>query len=168
MKLRSKIIYIIITFFLTGCATLTPFPKTSDEVYLGSSVSDDPYTKTIYFTSPEVCSGGVDVIKLASAKTCDIQIPYYSLMAMDYSDKWMFYESARDINGNVLDLKVLDREVLSANLIRECIVIHLNREYLDQAINHGMDIRLEGERGNSQIFLPAFFIEGFLRKVDGK
>ena len=166
MKLNLKIMYIVfIALFFAGCAT---FPKTSSEVYSGSSISDDPYTKLISVTSPRVSSGAVDAIILVAMKSYKDQNQHttYSLLVVDYSENWIFYKSARDINGNVLDVRTMDRKVLGAGLIRESFCIFLSREYLDSASTSGMDIRLEGKRGSNKIFLPAYFIEGFLKKVD--
>ena len=78
---------------------------------------------------------------------------------------WLFIDTAYDIQGNKLDLKVLDRKVLSGSVVQETIGIRLDDPYIAQAVVNGINLKLIGKRGKTIIKLSGGFVFGYLQKV---
>ena len=80
------------------------------------------------------------------------------------ADGWRFFDRACDANGNRFRFNEIDHEVTSSAWTKETFAVDLSREYLDIAKSSGLDIKVIGKRGEKIFVLPAFYIEGFLKK----
>jgi hypothetical protein len=91
----------------------------------------------------------------------------YRILFFHGGNDWMFLDTAQDSNAHNLPVKVADRHVLAARAVMEVLLIDLTRSYLDQAAaGSGVDIRVSGKRGSAYVKFPAYFVRGFLSKVD--
>ena len=163
-----KIIFICVSLvMLAGCA-VTPPIKTSNDVYMRSSVDVDPYKKTTWIRSPMIYNwermGYYHAFLRALVN--DKSVSFYQFYVSDSAKDWRFYDRAYDASGNDLDFVEIDHQVTDSAWTKEVFAINLSRQYFDDAKNTGLNIKAVGKRGDKIITLPGFYVEGFLQKVD--
>ena len=88
------------------------------------------------------------------------------LYVVSMSEDWLFLDRAVDLSGKELPTHVMDRQVWGkVGRIREHLLVEMSREALDAAAVSGLSVKLYGRRGNVVVTLPAYYVAGFLRKV---
>lgn len=148
--------------FLAGCVTTSI--KTANDVFLQSKIDVDSYQKTSWIQSPSLQFGtGVFLLR---AQAANKKIISYQIYVSDISLDWMFFYSACDADGNKLDFRVVDSVVRSYGTTQEDYAIVVDRKYLSNSLDKGINFKAIGKRGEKVIIIPSFYIEGFLKKVD--
>jgi hypothetical protein len=168
---KAVLLIMVISLVATGCGYWNI--TTPDDVLLKSKVWVDSYKKVTWVKSP-IFKGTVENRYYAYLRTVikDNDVKFYQFYVTDYNYRskyvkgWKYYRSAHDSDGNRLDLNVLERKKVDEERASEDFTITLSREYLSKAKSNGLDIRAYGDKGNRVFILPAFYIEGFLMKVD--
>lgn len=165
-KCKHVLIYIlpIIVLISVGCAGVRY--ETTDQVTEATKVIKDPYTNTTWINSPTVnCGDSIgDKCYFRTAFIND-KFAFYQLVIKIMNKGWLFLDTAYDIQGNKLDLKVLDRKVLRGSVVQEIIGIKLEDQYIAQAVVNGINIKLIGKRGRTIIKLSGGYVFGYLQKV---
>ncbi len=77
-----------------------------------------------------------------------------------------FYEMAADENGKPLEVEFLGRKVGGEGVYEERIAAILKREALESAGEEGLAVTFLGRNNRERVWLPGFFVEGFLEKAD--
>ncbi len=87
------------------------------------------------------------------------------LYVVDAGYDWRFLENANDINGNSLHA---DRNATNVEfgLCYEHVLVELMPDYLEARRKSGLSIKVWGRAGEQIVEVPAFYVDGFLRKVD--
>jgi hypothetical protein len=78
---------------------------------------------------------------------------------------WSFPEYAKDKDGRNLSLNKIDSNVSCSGSVcshYEYFTIKLDKKYLTKHKNTGISIKIYGKRGNSQVELPAVYVQGLL------
>jgi hypothetical protein len=79
---------------------------------------------------------------------------------------WAFLSVTHDSEGVVLPLDVISHEVESGSRISEEISIRLPRGYLASHVKTGLNIRVDGKKGQIFVKLPANYVEGFVKQLE--
>lgn len=189
---KLLIILIISLVLLSGCMATT---KT--DVMKGMNSYHDPYLKATMITAPSIptsqaMQGPEEAMKLPVAErfskawtnsgggmgsTSNLTLTYFShsgnikLNIYFSDDRWKFFDSAYDINGNKLKVETnrnvhggVRHGVASSVSISESIWIPLTENYLKENIESGIKIKLFG-RGSMEVNVPSFYIKGFLESL---
>lgn len=170
----SKIALICLAFLLLAGCAMTPPIKTSNDVFMRSSIYNDPYKKTTWIRSPMFINhdpflqGMGSYYAFLRVLVNDRYVTFYQFYISDSDENWRFFNRAYDSNGNKLDFVEIDHQIKSSQSVRmqEDFTINLSREYLDGAKNSGLNIKAVGKRGEKIFVLPGYYVEGFLKKVD--
>ncbi len=81
-----------------------------------------------------------------------------------YDEGWAFWSKAFDDSGNQLPVVKVSTDVGDDGATYETIAVSLTLDYLDEH-KAGIKMRIDGQRAQQVIVLPANYIEGFLLKV---
>ena len=165
LNYKQVLIYsLFIIFLLIGCAGVRY--ETTDQVAQATKVIKDPYTNTTWVNSPPVnCGDSIGDKCYFRTAFINEKFAFYQLVLKIMNKGWLFLDTAYDIQGNRLDLKVLDRKVLSGGVVREVVGIKLADPYMAQAVVNGMNIKVIGKRGQIIVKLSGGYVFGYLQKV---
>ena len=150
-----------------------PEHKTAAEVAAATVRKWDPYSKTEKIGAP-VFTGvermdHLDRFQLFTSRQ-DGGTRWYLMEFGHRSDEWYFHQSAHDSSGRELELHTHDRDARNDHGIVDTMETHLiklSRPYLEAAAaGPGLDLRIDGKRGRCFVKIPAYFVKGFLDKVD--
>ena len=156
---------------MAGCVTPQQQAFLQDDVAWAKQVTTrfDPY-KSVTITQGEDLDNSLARVFLRSTRSAQfpgvdgIVIYVYAKL-----ENWKFLSSAYGIDGHRFDTVVLDRDVRFCTRygcsLAEHLVLHTNRQYLRKHIERGLDIRLDGQRGNHPIYLPPAYIVAFLASL---
>jgi hypothetical protein len=155
--------------FLLGCATVV---TDSQQVTDASKATYDPYTNFHKITGMKLNKGGFPNItrfwmrggfdKSGSNEFIQLYVHHWSQTG------WNFFNSASDITGTPLNVHQLAREVESGANVREEIAIDLPRNFLESRKAQGLNIKIQGNRGDMIIEIPPAYITGYLEKYDSE
>ncbi len=166
IKFNHVFIYFLLILFIftAGCAGVRY--ETTDQVAEDTKIIKDPYTNTTWVNSPQVnCGDSIgDKCYFRTAFVND-KFGFYQLVIRIMNKGWLFIDTAYDIQGNKLDLKVIDRKVLRGSVVQEIVGIRLDDPYIAQAVVNGINIKLIGKRGKTIIKLSGGFVFGYLQAV---
>lgn len=156
---------------LTGCVTTQQSAFLQDDVAWAKQVTtrQDPYKAVTIIQGADLDNSEATVF-LRSTRSEQfpdqdgIVIYVYAKL-----DQWKFLSSANGIDGTRFDTVVLDRDIRFCTRygcsLAEHVIVHTNRQYLRKHIDSGLDIRLDGKRGNHHIYLPPAYIVAFLASL---
>lgn len=163
-----KMASLCLTFLLLAGCAITPPIRTSEDVFLKSSVDIDPYKKTTWIYSPifRNYEGMGYYYAFLRALVTDKSVTIYQFYISDTSKDWRFFDRAYDSNGIELDFLGIDHQVTDSAFTQEDFAINLSRAYLDHEKTNWLNIKAIGKRGEKIFVLPGFYIEGFIKKVD--
>ena len=162
---KQLLIYsMFVIFLLTGCAGVRY--ETTDQVAQATKIIKDPYTNTTWVNSPPVnCGDSIGDKCYFRTAFINEKFAFYQLVLKIMNKGWLFLDTAYDIQGNRLDLKVLDRKVLRGGVVKEILAIKLSDPYMAQAVVNGVDIKVIGKRGQLIVKLSGGYVFGYLQKV---
>lgn len=152
---------------LVGCA-VEPAYTTSLQVAQACLVRSDPYTKVTTLNGPRVAYGkyGLGAYLLSANRTgADKQSFLLVREWRTSSDGWMFLENAHDSTGHSLVTHVLSRDVGDGGTIDESLSVELPKGYLAAHAQSGLNIRLDGQKDNLLVIVPAYYVQGFLGAI---
>lgn len=139
---------------------------TADYIYNKSTVKIDKYEKTTWVKSPEVEQGSSYSVAFLRALIQNGRVTSYQVYVSDWGSDWSFYYRASDSKGRRLNYTQIDREVYDGKVIED-FTIKVSRSYLNNARKtKGIDFKAIGKRYNKVFTIPAYVVDGFLRKVD--
>lgn len=95
------------------------------------------------------------------------QFDLYQLYVQYVAESWALFERAYDTRGDELKFTKIERQA-HRPWIWEDFAINLERAYLDRAAAEGLNLRAIGRKGDTLLKLPAFYVQGFLKKVDSR
>lgn len=150
----------------------------SDKIFKETRVETDDSRKLTWIIGPsvEVSTGREHELCFAHLKGVATS-SQFQLIASYHARDWNFFDRAYDREGERLEFVKIDRQTEKTryrsklrsewyeSATHETFGIMVSREYLEKASNQGMDIKVRGKRGEQIIKIPAFYIEGFLKKV---
>lgn len=168
--MKRRLLVVLFAVFLVGCATQRPL-KTAQDVKDAVTYEYDQYNKTTFIYSPTLMVGapyeGVKYYLFYAIsdkfKNTHLDSNYYSIKVSRYGREWKFLDSGYDINGNRMDVKVTDRKV--DHFVYEYLNIQVSKQYLLDNRQSGIDIKLNGGRGETRIRLSPHLIDGFLQAI---
>jgi len=156
---------LLIIFFLSGCTGV--HYETTDQVAQATKIIKDPYTNTTWVNSPHInCGGSISNKCYFRTAFINEKFAFYQLILITVNKNWQFLDTAYDIQGNKLDLIVIDRKVLrGTGSVQEIVGIKLTDPYMAQAVINGINIKVIGKRGNVIIKLSGGYVFGYLQRV---
>ena len=96
-------------------------------------------------------------------------ISYYELLFLksrDVKRGEAFYNKGFDKDGQELQVVPISRKAWPYEYMTEVIGVRLTREALTKASTEGLTVQIEGRGDKPVVELPAFYVAGFLKKVD--
>ena len=91
---------------------------------------------------------------------------HFILFVSDPRRSLAFYDRASDIDGNELPTTQHDKRIGNGGQVTEEVYITFPRDYLEQHRQSGLHFKLFGKRDQLEIRVHAFYLDGFLQKVD--
>jgi hypothetical protein len=166
--MKKIFLFSLAVLFFAGCA---PILKSSQDFADHTHLLFDKYKKTYTvdgykFTVKEFPpTGHSEEINLEAFLHEGMDDVIY-LAVNCGMESWSFFDGATDFNGNELKVDIVSRNLISGDLVIERVAVNLSREYLESMKESGLNIRLEGKRGNQTVKVPSAYIIGFLEKYD--
>lgn len=164
MKILLSAMLVVALF--AGCATTTAqlIPETAEAVASTTKVTTDPYTKhTLYEAEPLVLNGASYRLRYVTAAD---DAPSLGVLVDAEGPQWRFLETGHDSNGRTLEVSVLDRVVRGPHALMERMMVYLTVDDLRAYHDGGMSFRLDGQRGQIELVLPPYYVQGFLRAIE--
>jgi hypothetical protein len=169
--MNTRLAAAVVTALLTSCVTAPVYVyETADQVTAATTVQRDEYKKTTWITSPTInYSTGGDCYHLRTIISDGG--PKWDQLFVDYTPSdWVFLENASDSQGRAFEVTVIDRDVSSGYgsygpFLSEKVAVNLDREYLLDATENGLDIKVYGRLGSTVVKVPAFLVKGFMNRV---
>ena len=150
----------------------------SEKIFKQTRVETDDYGKLTLVIGPSMEISTSPEYELCFAYLKGIVTSsQFQLIVTCHAQDWSFFGQAHDRDGEKLESVEIDRQVETRRYRsklrsgwyessrHETFGIMLSREYLEKASNQGIDIKVIGKKGERIIRLPAFYIEGFLKRV---
>lgn len=165
--MKNIITAITVMFLFVGCVAINPI-KTSNDVLSKTIIDNDPYKKITWIRTPAFRNyGGIGYYSSFLRVLIKNENPItYQFYVSDEAKSWRFYSDAYDNSGARLDFIGIDREVTSSAWTKEDFVISLSKDYLEKSTVTGINIKASGKRGDKIFFIPGYFVDGFLKKID--
>ena len=165
---------ILIALLLASCS-FGVNPNDTKAISSGIKVSHNNYKKLTIYSAPEFQTvhkygmlQGWGFISLAAAKQQTTGQIVYAITLRDMLPGWLFLDEAYDIDGNKLQVNVLDRKVnCSSNvcLHTETLQIVVSRDYLEQHQQAGIKFQVSGKNGSEEYQIPSTYIKTFLTNL---
>ena len=141
-------------------STMASPNSSGGKTYIGPSINtmDDSNTYEMFNLRSEQSSQGV--------KTYELQVH------LTYFNQMRNYESATLLNGPVSSFKVISREAglceARGCIFKELLSVQLTDAFLKQNMKEGFQLKIASKVGvNTVIYVPAQYIKGYLKAVDG-
>ena len=168
--MKTTILVLLSAFLFASCVGAPFVPSTSEEVTAKIKVEHDPYDGTWTVYTP-FYYGGVDEgwYSLMRAGGAGQKVNYYQVYVLNKLSKSAFFNRAIDIDGNKLDINVVERRVDSTfrkNMYEEHVVVNLTREYLEAHREKPIQFKLYGKLKTREVEIAPQMITGFLNAVD--
>jgi hypothetical protein len=149
---------------LSGCQTP---PMTAADVQRCTVVNDLPAQHERHLHAPPIGGRGLEKSCLR-ALLHDGSVAMFDLYHVQTGREWSDLKSATDDSGKALPLERLVYGTSGSTVMRNEIVrVELSRRDLDTAARGGgMNIHIHGGKKSVDVTLPAYYVQGFLAKVD--
>ena len=162
---RTKtLLTMILILGCDGCAT-APNPTTSNQAFNRCQINRDDYKKFASIASApypipdhRFCTYELVATRELSGGPINYAM---RINAMLYS--WGFFQSATDSDGRDLVLRTADAFV-DGKWTHEQIIVLLDRSYIDEHAEKGLNLRIDG-RISMVIIAPPQILSGFLARV---
>jgi len=150
-----------------------------EKIFKQTRVETDDHRKLTLVIGPSVEISTSPGHELCFAYLKSIEaFSQFQLIVTCHAQEWNFFNQAYATDAEKLKFVEIDRQVEKRryrsklrsgwyeSYKHETFGITVSREYLEKALNQGVDIKVIGRTGEQIIKLPAFYIEGFLKKVN--
>ncbi len=170
--MKTKLLCVLYAALLSGCFTPQHIERlTPEQIAQRSKLSRDQFRKNTVLEGMNLQFGemGINSYGLSATKyDADPSIDYTVWMATKRSPQegWAFWQDAHDQNGNELVRPATSRRVGTDAFTLEAISFSVTRQWLNQAATNGIVIRIDGQRAQQQLSLPANYVTGFLLSAD--
>ncbi len=153
---------------LGSCVSPTVY-DTAQKVTDATQVVRDDYDKTTWIKSPLVrYSSSFDECFLRTL-VADTGVQFDQLYVIYTASDWAFLERANDSAGRNLEVTVINRDVSSSQFavsLEEHVAVGLDRSYLLDAAQQGIDIKIVGKSGSTVVQLPPHYIQGYVDRLN--
>ena len=125
---------------------------------------------TSFFQNPVILTDSKKVRLVSEIYNNGLNTSYIELKDI-YQGEWRMYSSAIDKDGNQIDFQKVDSKNTGKCIYKTCnkleeARIFVDIEYLENAKETGIDIKVYGQRGETEIFLPSEYIKSFLNYLN--
>ena len=125
---------------------------------------------TSLFQNPVILTDSKKVRLVSEIYNNELNTTYIELKDI-YQGEWRMYSSAIDKDGNQIDFQKVDSKSTGKCVYKTCNKLEEARilveiEYLENAKETGIDIKVYGQRGETEIFLPSEYIKSFLNYLN--
>lgn len=169
-KVKTTIFFLFAALVLTSCAGAPFLPGTPEEVTEEIKVVHDPYngTWTVYtpFYYSGLANGWYSLMRAGGTRQ---NVNFYQVYVLNKLSESASFDRALDIDGNKLDISVVERKVGSSfgkDTFEEHVVVNLSREYLEAHRERPIQFKLYGKLKTSEVEIAPQMISGFLHAVD--
>ena len=146
-----------------------------NDVYRSTIVRDNPAGGKIYQGPPintMDAANTYEMFSLRSEKTQQGAKTYELLVLLTYFSPWRYYESANLLNKPASTFKVVSREAgiceQQGCVYKELMAIQVTDAFLRDHMDKGFQVTISSKTGvSSDLFVPAQYITGYLKAVDG-
>lgn len=156
---------------LAGCVTPQQTAFLQDDVAWAKQVSttSDPYRKITVIQGANLERSDSTVFLRSTRSDAFPNSDGLVIYVYARLSDWKFLTSANSIDGTALKTTVVDRDVKFCGRygcsLAEHLVLHTDRAFLKKHIDNGLDIRLDGKRGQHNVYLPPNYIAAFLASL---
>lgn len=160
-----KVAFLCVLILLARCASGVRL-KTADDVMKKTMIEADPFNNTTQIIGPEISTGNLssNLTRLLVYSKTGFSSSY-ELYVHYFGQDWFFFDRAYDTHGRRLIFKRIDEDAdLRGNY--ESFSVKLSRGQLDEASKLGLSIKAGGDFSSTMVNMPAFYVQGFLEKVD--
>jgi len=132
------------------------------------STQYDTFKKITYYTGPSVTE---DMLVIRAWKADGELEAAYQIYVIDLylSDKWRFYNSAYDDQGNSLDFMQISRETNNCGRYAcsyiEQFGLNVTRQYLESRKSNDISFKVSGKSGEKVFWIPSAYIKAILSVV---
>jgi len=135
-------------------------PMTADSIQSNVIVKDDPYLKMRIIEAPRIGNILDTNYRLTRGIRDGLVVDQ---IFVDYAaENWAFLNSAHDIDGRALNVSSAGRDVEPDATISEMISVELPPGYLEKHADMGLNIRIDGQKGEMLVVIPPPYVQGFL------
>lgn len=166
----NRLSYVISFLFavstLFSCAHETN--STAEEVAANTLIERQEYQPGPWVSGPKVGNryeGEYHLRGYLSGRT----ISFYELVFLKSREALRgeaFFFKSFDEEGNELPVIVIRRQAWPYETFTEVVGVRLTREALIKATGDGLTVKIVGRRDKPVVKVPAFYVTGFLNKVD--
>ncbi|MFK5894997.1 MAG: hypothetical protein QM504_17405 [Pseudomonadota bacterium] len=163
MNKKNKILILsllLVSIFTTGCQSIT----NKNDSYKNTEEVSNKYFGTSGLKGASIRVNN-EFWGSISGRLNYINGNYF--LSTRYSGKgWRFYKSAYLVGGIKLKVSNINRQVIGGGQVFESLSIQLSKTQLTNFEETGIDALLVGSRGDSKLFVPAYYVQGFMDKVN--
>lgn len=169
--MRSKAVAALALALCGACATPRALggyargePRDADEIRAAVERTWDPYRRLETLRGPTQQRGEISWSLVRTRERDDPEL--IELDCAWSGETWRFLESAFDIEGRQLDLRVVDRGVTAGARVAERVRVRLPRPLLEEPRDGPLKLRLFGAKGHVDVELPRHYVRGFLDALE--
>lgn len=166
-RIYSLLLLTFTVMALLSCAH-GPINTTAEEVAANTQVHQEGLRREPWVSGPKMGSSFEGEYYLRGNLT-GRNINYYQLVyarSREITRGGAFYNKTFDKDGQELPMVVIRRQAWPYEEWKEEIGIRLTRDALGEAEKEGLTIKIVGRRDSPVVEVPAFYVTGFLSKVD--
>ncbi len=138
--------------------------QTPPEIASHSQISHDDFRKITRIDGEALGNIIYNQYRLVAWKSDNDTNTLYEVRFETMREGWAFWSEAFDDSGKQLPVVKVSTDVGDDGATYEVITVPLTYDYLDEH-KAGMKMRIDGQRAQQVIVLPANYIEGFFLKV---
>ena len=168
MNRMYYVLLLIISLCMVISCAQQPLNTTAAQVEGNTQIETDEYQQHTWVSGPKL-GDMFDGEYSLRGNFSGGSISYYELLfrkSRDAKRGEAFYNKSFDKDGQELTVVPISRKAWPYEFMTEVIGVRLSREALSKASKEGLTIHIEGRGDKPVVQLPAFYVEGFLKKVD--
>ena len=168
MNRMYYVLLLIFSLFMVVSCAQQPLNTTAAQVEGNTQIETEEHRQNTWVSGPKLGDMFEGEYSLRGNLSGG-SISYYELLFLksrDVKRGEAFYSKSFDNTGQELPVVVISRKAWPHEYMTEVIGVRLTREALTKASKEGLTIHVEGRRDKPVVELPAFYVAGFLKKVD--
>ena len=147
-----------------------------NDVYRSTIISTNPSNGAKTYQGPPIntldAANTYEMFSLRAEQSKQGAKTYELLVQLTYFSPWRYYESANLLNKPTNPFKVVAREAgvceQQGCVYKELMAIQITDTFLREHMNKGFQVTISSKTGvSSDLFVPAQYITGYLKAVDG-
>ena len=147
-----------------------------NDVYRSTIISSNPNTGGKTYQGPPINTmdeaNTYEMFSLRTEQTKQGAKTYELLVLLTYFSPWRYYESANLLNKPASTFKVVSREAGVCEqrgcVYKELMAIQVTDAFLRENMDKGFQVTISSKTGvSSDLFVPAQYLKGYLKAVDG-